>query len=229
MSEARNMRAYDAAFARAAILNAAEEVFASHGFDGARMEMIASASGYTKSLIFHYFGDKLGLYVAILQRIREQAEIVQAQTFAPFFTDEAVGRDAENFAALIETGIRTAFDSLLAHPHLLRLFAWEAASRWQTLTQILARRESQGKEYEQIRLWFCQAQEAGIMRSDLDPHVVLTLLLSLCQHSLTALPLYQHIFPGEDWSSPEALVHTREQLVRLMVHAILVDSSQEGT
>lgn len=229
MPEVRNMRAYDAAFARSAILNAAEEVFAGSGFAGARMEVIAEASGYTKSLIFHYFEDKLGLYMAVLRRIREQAETLQAQTFASFFEDESVVRDARTFTTLIETGIRTAFDYLLAHPHLLRLYTWEAASGWQTITKIRAHRESQGKEYEQVKTWFRQAQRAGIMRSDLDPLVVLTLLLSLCQHYLTALPLYQDTFTEEDLSSPEALVYIREQLVDLMVHAILVDSPRAGT
>ena len=48
---------------REAILMAAESVFAQHGFDGARIDTIADISGYNKTLIFRYFGDKLGLGV----------------------------------------------------------------------------------------------------------------------------------------------------------------------
>ncbi len=54
-------RERDAEVARKAILDAAEEIFAQEGFDGARIDAIAEASGYNKSLIFHYFEDKLRL------------------------------------------------------------------------------------------------------------------------------------------------------------------------
>ena len=42
--EPRRGRAHDAEGAREAILNAAEAVFAEHGFDGARIDVIAKAS-----------------------------------------------------------------------------------------------------------------------------------------------------------------------------------------
>ena len=59
--DSRRGRAHDAQAAREAILNAAEAVFAEHGFDGARIDAIAALAGYNKSLIFQYFDDKLGL------------------------------------------------------------------------------------------------------------------------------------------------------------------------
>ena len=61
-------RTHDAEGAREAILNAAEKVFAEHGFDGARIDVIAKESGYNKSLIFQYFDDKLSLYAAVIRR-----------------------------------------------------------------------------------------------------------------------------------------------------------------
>src|SRR5262245_59170534 len=48
-------RGRDAESARRAILAAAEEAFATSGFDGARVDAIAEASGYNKALLFHYF------------------------------------------------------------------------------------------------------------------------------------------------------------------------------
>ena len=55
-------RPRDATGARTALLEAAEAIFAEHGFAGARVDAIAAAAGYNKSLLFHYFGDKLQLY-----------------------------------------------------------------------------------------------------------------------------------------------------------------------
>src|SRR5258708_3094500 len=63
------IRERDAEVAREAILKAAEEVFAREGFAGARIDTIAAESGYNKSLIFHYFGGKEGLYLAFFHCI----------------------------------------------------------------------------------------------------------------------------------------------------------------
>src|SRR2546426_766171 len=68
--ELRRGRTHDAEGAREAILTAAEAVFAEHGFDGARIDAIAKSSGYNSSLLFHYFGDKLGLYAEVVKRER---------------------------------------------------------------------------------------------------------------------------------------------------------------
>src|SRR5690349_4855689 len=90
-------RIYDAERTREAILNAAEAVFAEHGFDGASMDVIARTSGYNKSLLFQYFGDKLGLYSQILKRAdRQMAELV-AQIFSALLTDETIVFDALQF------------------------------------------------------------------------------------------------------------------------------------
>ena len=45
----RRGRTHDAEGAREAILNAAEEVFAEHGFDGARIDSIAKVAGYNRA------------------------------------------------------------------------------------------------------------------------------------------------------------------------------------
>src|SRR6266567_6612346 len=86
-------RAHDAEGTREAILDAAEEVFAEHGFDGARIDAIAAAADYNKSLIFHYFGDKLGLYREIVLRMREQFQGWFARVLAPLVDNDAMPLD----------------------------------------------------------------------------------------------------------------------------------------
>src|SRR5215510_719835 len=53
--------------ARAAILAAAERVFAQAGLAGARTEVIAAEAGVNKALLFYYFKSKEKLYHAILE------------------------------------------------------------------------------------------------------------------------------------------------------------------
>lgn len=52
---------------RASILAAATEEFTANGLDGARVDEIARRSGINKRMIYYYFGDKSGLYLAVLE------------------------------------------------------------------------------------------------------------------------------------------------------------------
>jgi TetR/AcrR family transcriptional regulator len=60
-----------AAHTRAAILRAAENLFARAGLDGARTEAIASAAGVNKALLYYYFKSKEDIYLAVLDSHRQ--------------------------------------------------------------------------------------------------------------------------------------------------------------
>lgn len=53
----------------AAILAAARVIFARHGYEGARIDAIAAASGVNKRMIYYYFADKEGLFLAVLEAL----------------------------------------------------------------------------------------------------------------------------------------------------------------
>jgi TetR/AcrR family transcriptional regulator len=61
-----------AAHTRAAILHAAENLFARAGLDGARTEAIASAAGVNKALLYYYFKSKEDIYLAVLDSHRRE-------------------------------------------------------------------------------------------------------------------------------------------------------------
>jgi TetR/AcrR family transcriptional regulator len=52
---------------RAAILAAAEQIFAKAGLAGARTDDIAAAAGVNKALLYYYFKSKDGLYEAVVE------------------------------------------------------------------------------------------------------------------------------------------------------------------
>jgi TetR/AcrR family transcriptional regulator len=56
---------------REAILAAAQDEFARKGLSGGRVDAIARRSRANKRMIYHYFGDKQGLYLAVLERVYE--------------------------------------------------------------------------------------------------------------------------------------------------------------
>src|SRR5215470_15155105 len=95
-------RRRDAERARGVILNTAEAIFAEHGFDGARSDAIANGSGYNVSLLFQYFGDKRGLYTAVLKRADQELRALQTRIIAPLVEDEALTSQADGFRRFLE-------------------------------------------------------------------------------------------------------------------------------
>ena len=57
---------------REVLLDAAEDVFARRGFEGAALEEIAEAAGYTRGAIYKNFGSKEELFLAVNYRFNER-------------------------------------------------------------------------------------------------------------------------------------------------------------
>jgi TetR/AcrR family transcriptional regulator len=204
---------------REAILEAAEIVFAEHGFDGARVDTIAHLSGYDKKLLFRYYGDKLGLYAEVLKRADQEAHALLAAVFTPLLEDESAASQAHQWRRFLTTMVQVLFDYLLDHPRFMRMLTWEMAEGWQTFTQITARFPP---EYtDQFEMLCHRARSAGLLRSDFLPVIQFTMLLQICQTYLVSLPLYQTLLPGEDLSSASALAHAREYLADFVVAGIM--------
>jgi TetR/AcrR family transcriptional regulator len=206
---------------REAILTAAEAVFAEHGFDGARIDTIADVSGFNKTLIFRYFGDKLGLYAEVLRRLDRQASELQAHLLGPLLADETIVSDAHRFRVFLTTALEAFFDYMVAHPRVMRMMIWEHAEGWQTYAKIASLFEMEG--LEQLEALFSKAQQAGLLRADFDPLVLFVLAEQICWFFPTSLPFYQMVLPARDFSSPAALARAREQIVTFLVAGIVVD------
>src|ERR1700755_1470507 len=92
-------------------LAAARREFAASGLAGARVDEIAARAGVNKQLVYHYFGDKDALYLAVLEwvyeEIRAQERKLNLQGLPP---DTAIRK-------LIES----SFDHLAAHPDFILL------------------------------------------------------------------------------------------------------------
>lgn len=118
------------------LLNAATDLFAEKGFDGARVEEIAGKARVNKAMINYHFGGKEGLYVAILlstfesavQRLKaleDSTEPADAQLreFVRLFAGLAAARPGLPAMLLREvlSGGRHLDDDVL--PHFLGVFA----------------------------------------------------------------------------------------------------------
>jgi len=53
------------------IVEAAGRLFGEHGYDGTRLDDVAAAAGVTKPVLYRHFDDKRALYLALLERHRQ--------------------------------------------------------------------------------------------------------------------------------------------------------------
>ncbi len=103
----------------ATILAAAVREFAEKGYGGARIDAIAARSGANKRMIYHYFADKEGLYLAALEQI--YAGIRSAELRLNL-------RDLDPVPALHKL-VRFTWDYFLQHPEFLSLLHTENLHR----------------------------------------------------------------------------------------------------
>jgi AcrR family transcriptional regulator len=198
---------------REAILAAAEAEFADHGFDGARVDAIAERSGFNKTLIFRYFGEKLGLYAAVLRRADQELHALQAQVFSPLV--------AEQPATALATAIGVIFDYLVDHPRFLHILTWEMAAGWRTAARLITEGDR-----EEVSHLGPMLQHPKWLWSPFAPTIQLSLLVQICHSYLAFLPLHQMLFPNEDVSSAEALSHAREYLTTFLMRGLTDDETQ---
>ncbi|WP_293806910.1 TetR/AcrR family transcriptional regulator [uncultured Bosea sp.] len=66
---ARRLRADMIAETRASLIAAAREAFGSVGYAGASMDEMTAAAGLTRGALYHHFGDKKGLFAAVIDQI----------------------------------------------------------------------------------------------------------------------------------------------------------------
>ena len=151
-------RRRDAAASKQRLLAAAAAEFVAHGGAGARVDRIAADAQANKRLIYDYFGDKDGLFDAVLDS----------------FTAEAVGavpidgNDLPGYAGRL-------FDYHYDHPHLLRLVTWARLEGRSTPAAHEQRKTSYLRRTNAIKA----AQQAGIVTTAIDAAQILDLVESL--------------------------------------------------
>jgi AcrR family transcriptional regulator len=112
-------RIRDAERTREAILVAAENWFARHGFEGASLQQISEAAGVARSTPAYFFGSKEALYDAVLARAVSRAQEAMARAYAVGEQDRAAEHAVESYIG--------AFLDFLGHDrNFVRLIQREA-------------------------------------------------------------------------------------------------------
>src|ERR1700746_799841 len=96
---------------RQKLLIAARSESADGGLAGARVDEIAARAGVNKQLVYHYFGDKDTLYLAVLEWVYEE---IRAQ-------ERTLNLEGPPPERAIKKLIESSFDHLARHPDFIVL------------------------------------------------------------------------------------------------------------
>jgi TetR/AcrR family transcriptional regulator len=159
----------------AAILDAAEPLFARQGFAATTIKQIGAAAGVNPALIYYWFGSKEELYRALLQRLFTTMATRGSERLAAAPSPEAAVR------ALV--GLQ--HEVLSEHPSIARLMAREMADHGaehaqEGFAQLAA------TAFARLLAFIQEGQRAGVFRDDLDP-------LFAAISTISLIP-YLHIF-----------------------------------
>ena len=153
----------------ASILAAAVAEFTEKGYAGARIDAIAEKSGANKRMIYHYFGDKDGLYLAVLESayigIRSSEAELQLTNLEP--------------VEAIEKLVAFTWDYFLEHPEFLSLLATENLHRAKFLKQSKKVLQLHSPQVSMISDVLKRGAESGVFRRGIDPVYVYISIASL--------------------------------------------------
>ncbi len=172
---------------KAAILHAAEAVFAERGFAAAATSDIAKRAGVTKSLIHHHFGSKDSLW--------QQVKLAHFQQFAQEQTKSvAAPVAAEEF---VRASFKAYFDFLRDNPTYVRIMWWSRAEYGTAFEpdELMGKLSDQLTDLGVSRLR--QLQEAGELRRELDARLLFVAFLGLVRHWFAAIRDHRLVASGE--------------------------------
>jgi TetR/AcrR family transcriptional regulator len=211
MARRKIQRPRDATATREVLLDAATLVFAERGFAGARIDEIAARAGVNKALIYAYYGDKKGLYRAVLG------------AHAAAFTDPVISENMVEEAGprrALEELIRRYFRALLIDRPFARLLAWELLSHGREGREVIL--DSSGPLLQLLSELVRRGRESGELPTALDPELFRSTVIALglgytVQHSAMLLA-----------RSREGTERTDEEFVDYACHLLLEPPERGG-
>jgi len=167
---------------RERILSAALQEFAANGFAGARVDAIARRAAINKRMLYHYFGDKEGLFRAVLRR-----KIAERQAWA----ENLSGAPAESLAFWFEAACKDL--------DWVRLLEWEALQGAEKkIIDEKQRRAAVAGGLKRIR----QRQARGQLSGAFDPRHLMLAMRSLTMFP-AAFPQLTRLIMGRPATDPQ--------------------------
>jgi AcrR family transcriptional regulator len=194
---------------RAKILDAATREFARYGLGGARVDRIAERAGANKRMLYYYFGDKDGLFLAALEgayaRIRSAEQGLDLEHRDP---REALRR-------LVEF----TWGYYLDHPEFLTLLNSENLHKGRHVRRSARVREMHAPLVHTLARVLRRGEEARLFRTGIDPVQLYISIAGEGYFYLSNRYTLSRIF-GRDLMSARALAGRARHMTDMVLHAV---------
>ncbi|MPV38889.1 TetR family transcriptional regulator [Georgenia subflava] len=201
-----------------AIIAAAEEEFSERGYLGGRVDAIAERTSTTKRMIYYYFGDKLGLYIATLEHVyrgmREREHAVHLDDLEP--------------VEALRTLVRTTFDAQEQRTSFVRMVSFENTLGAVNIAGIDSLRELNRGVITTIERLLERGRAAGLFRTDADApdaYELHQLISSLSFYRVSNRATFREIF-DYDMLAPEHRDAARRRAVDVVLGQVLEPGAQ---
>ncbi|MDI1347039.1 MAG: TetR/AcrR family transcriptional regulator [Pseudolabrys sp.] len=191
---------------RAAILRAATAEITAKGLTGARVDAIAERAGVNKRMLYHYFGDKQGLYLAVLEH-----------TYAAIRNAEiGLNLDELDPAAGMRKLVLFTWQYFIDHPEFLSLLVTENMNRASYLKTSKQIRTLHAPLVGMIKVLLKRGAAEKTFRSSVDPIELYISIAALGFFYMSNRHTLSTIF-GENLSAPDRLARRGEHIVEVIL------------
>ncbi|WP_119420598.1 TetR family transcriptional regulator [Desertibaculum subflavum] len=192
------------------IIDVATREFARNGLSGARVDEIAEKTGSSKRMIYYYFGDKEGLYLAVLEeayrRVRRTETELDLEHLPPV---EALRR-------LVEF----TFDHHHSHEAFIRLVMIENIHHGDYLARSRTIQDLNVSVIGELDRIYQRGLQAGVFRKGLAAIDLHWQISALCFFNVSNRATFSRIF-RVDLTSKKALTRLRAQVVEMILRNVL--------
>ena len=202
----RQDRTRDADRTKAELLQAATREFADQGFSGARVDAIAENTSTTKRMIYYYFGDKEGLYLAVLENAYLHIRALEQQ----------VDVDHLDATAALRRLAEITFDHHETHEDFIRLVSIENVHHAEHLKKSDVRAGLAAPALDVLTRILKRGKAAGAFRKDIDALDVHMIISSYCVFRTANRYTFGAIF-DRDLLDPRRRAHMRRILGDMVV------------
>ena len=194
---------------RQKLLAAARREFAASGLAGARVDEIAARAGVNKQLVYHYFGDKDALYLAVLEWVYEE---IRAQ-------ERKLNLEGLPPERAIRKLIESSFDHLAAHPDFIVLLNDENRGGARHVRGSRRLEAMHSPLVSMVDTILKQGVRAGTFRRGVNPVHLYISIAGLSYFYFSNTRTLSAIF-GTDLGSPAARRARRKHVVDLVLGAL---------
>lgn len=194
---------------RADILVAATREFAENGYSGARIENIVQRMRTSKRMIYYYFGDKRGLYSAVLNAYYESLRAAEGD----LRLDERAPMDA------LRELINFTFDYHIAHPDRVRLVMVENIHKGRHLSSLPLLKEVNATVIESMKRICERGQREGVIRPDADPLEIYLSIAAVSFFNVSNRYTVSAIFKY-DMASPDAYAARKQHATDMILRYV---------